>query len=66
MAKKNDGQAFGVFEKDGNTVTAENVAVAVRLRFEGWREVAPAAPENTEESRVAVLADGGDPDAQVN
>lgn len=47
--KKNDGQAFGVFERDGVQVVAASVDDAVRYRFDGWTEVAPAAKENQPE-----------------
>lgn len=47
------GQEFGVFSRgegaDTQTVTAYTVEDAVRYRFDGWQEVAPAAPENQPE-----------------
>lgn len=45
-SKKNEGVEHGVFEKNGQTFIALSLDDAVRLRFDGWEEVQPAAPEN--------------------
>lgn len=47
---KSKAEGFGVFKKDDQQVVAWSIDEAVRYRFDGWEEVAPALPENQPEA----------------